>query len=1026
VNLTALAIRKSRVTWVALFAILATGLSSYTHMSRSEDPGFAIRTATVVTRFPGASPERVESLVTDPLEKTIQEIPQIDFLSSESKPGLSVIYVNIREEFREMRPIWDDLRRKVQRAQGSLPEGVIGPIVNDEFGDVFGTILTVTGDGYTYPELKKVADEVRDELLRIPDVAKVQIHGAQEERIFVEYSNARLAELNLSAAQLERILQSRNIIIPGGAIDVGPERLALEPSGNFESVDDLKRTVIQIPGSTQVVYLEDLVQIRRDTIDPPRERVRSTGEPALALSISRREGGDILRLGEQVQQLRRRLLEKYPIGVEFDVVAFQAGVVDRKISAFVGNLLQAVGIVLLVMLVSLGLRTGLVVASLIPGAIIFAFLVMGFLGIGLDQMSLAALIIALGLLVDNAIVMAESILVQMREGKAALQAAVDSANELKIPLLTSSLTTAAAFLPIYLAESSTGEYTAPIFEVVTITLLCSWLLALTLVPMLSVRFLKAPRAASGDAYDTRFYRAYRGGLLAVLRRPWLSLAGVALAFLGALQLFRVVPNIFFPSDDTPILTAEFELPPGSRIERTDEVVSRFEEHLEAYRRAPDDPEAEGVLNWASFVGVGAPRYVLTYSPEPATPDYAYMIINATSRDEIDRIIPELESFCLGSFPDLKVTIAPKALGPPITAPIEVRLSGRDAGTLFALVDEVKDKLRSIPGSRDVRDNWGTRVKKLVVDVNEARALRAGLTNRDVAVSLQTMLSGYESTQYREETDVIPVVLRSVAADRQDIGKLDGINLYSQATGRNVPLKQIADVRLEWEPSVVMRRDRLKTVTISADVQRGVTPSEVTETLLPWLEARQPQWDFGYIFGMGGELEGSVKASQSIGAKLPVAFVFILLLLVVQFNSLRRPAIILLTIPLGFIGVVIGLIVAKSYFGFMTLLGIVSLSGIVINNAIVLIERFKIEEEENGFEPPRAIIEASQRRLRPIVLTTLTTVGGLIPLWLGGGPMFAPMAVAILFGLLFATVLTLGVVPLLYALMFRVRFRGFEY
>lgn len=1026
-SLTSLAIRKSRITWVALFLVVATGLSSYTRMSRSEDPGFVIRTATVVTRFPGASPERVELLVTDPLEKAIQEIPQIDFLSSQSKTGMSVIYVNIREEFTEMRPIWDDLRRKVQRAQGSLPENVIGPMVNDEFGDVFGTVLTITGDGYSYPELKRIADEVRDEMLRIPDVAKVEIHGAQEERIFVEYSNARLAELNLSAAQLERILQSRNIIIPGGAIDVGPERLALEPSGNFESVEDLKRTVIRLPEAGQVVYLEDLVSIHRGTIDPPRERVRSSGEPALALSISRREGGDIIRLGERVQELRRRLLEKYPLGVDFDVVAFQAGVVDRKITAFVGNLLQAVGIVLLVMLVSLGLRTGLVVASLIPGAIVFAFMVMGFLGIGLDQMSLAALIIALGLLVDNAIVMAESVLVQMREGKPALQAAIDSADELKIPLLTSSLTTAAAFLPIYLAESSTGEYTAPIFEVVTITLLCSWLLALTMVPLLSVRFLKAPRAAAGgDAYDTRFYRAYRGVLIAVLRRPLLSLLGVALIFFGALQLFRVVPNIFFPSDDTPILTAEFELPAGSRIERTDEVVARFEEHLAAYRKDPDDAEGEGILNWASFVGVGAPRYVLTYSPEPATPDYAYMIINATSRDEIDRIIPELQAFCLDSFPDLKVTIAPKALGPPITAPIEVRLSGRDAETLFAIVDEVKEELRAVPGTRDVRDNWGTRVKKLVVDVNEARALRAGLSNRDVAVSLQTMLSGYESTQYREDTDVIPVVLRSVAADRQDIGKLDGMNLYSQATGRSVPLKQIADVRLEWEPSVVVRRDRLKTVTISADVERGVTPSQVTDVLVPWLQERQPQWDFGYFFGMGGELEGSVQASESIGAKLPIAFLIILLLLVVQFNSLRRPAIILLTIPLGFIGVVIGLIVAKSYFGFMTLLGIVSLSGIVINNAIVLIERFKIEEEENGFEPPRAIIEASQRRLRPILLTTLTTVGGLIPLWLGGGPMFAPMAVAILFGLLFATVLTLGVVPLLYCLMFRVRFRGFEY
>ncbi|GJM44172.1 MAG: multidrug transporter AcrB [Gemmatimonadota bacterium] len=1035
-NLTAVAIQKNRVTIVALLAIVAVGLGSYRTMPRSEDPGFIIRTATVVTQFPGASPERVELLVTDKLEKTIQEIPQIDFVSSRSKTGLSVIYVNIKEEYREMRPLWDDLRRKVERARGELPPGVIGPIVNDEFGDVFGTVITLTGEGYTYAELKDIADDVRDELLRIPDVAKVDIHGAQEERVFVEYNNARLAELNLSAVQLQQILESRNIIIPGGAIDVGPERLSLEPSGNFESVEDLRRAVIQLPGTSQVLYLEDLVQVNRGYVDPPRSRVRSTGQAGLALSISKKETGDIIRLGTDVQTLLRRLNEVYPYGVEFEVVSNQAAVVERKVNDFVGNLLQAVGIVLLVMLISLGLRTGLVVASLIPMSILFAFAIMGFLGIGLDQMSLAALIIALGLLVDNAIVMAESILVEMQEGKAALPAAIDAAAELRIPLLTSSLTTAAAFLPIYLAESSTGEYTAPIFEVVSITLFCSWILALTLIPMLCVRFLRPKPSSAEDTFERPFYRGYRGALITGLKHPWLSMLAVVLVFYGTMQLFRFVPNIFFPSDDTPILSAEFELPVGSRIQRTDEIVARFEAKLAEYVLPPAGAKegggasrkdtAEGILNWATFVGEGAPRYILTYSPEPATPDYAYLIINATSRRYIDSIVPELEAFCLEQFPDLKVTIAPKALGPPITAPVEVRLSGADGETLFGIVDEVKAQLRAIPGARDVRDDWGPRVKKLVVDVNEARALRAGLTNQDVAVSLQTQLSGFESTQYREDDKVIPVVLRSVAAERQDIGKVEGMNLYSQATGRNVPLRQIADIRLEWEPSVILRRDRLKTVTISADVERGATPAEITNVLVPWLTEQKQRWNVGYTFGMGGELEGSAKAAASIGAKLPIAFILIVLLLVVQFNSIRRPLIILLTIPLGIIGVVLGLLIARSYFGFMTLLGIVSLSGIVINNAIVLIERFKIEIEVNGLTPPRAIVEAAQRRLRPIVLTTLTTVGSLIPLWLVGGPMFQPMAVAILFGLLFATVLTLGVVPILYSILFRVKFREFEY
>ena len=1024
-SLTASAIEKNRITLVALAAIFIGGLAAYGGMSRAEDPGFIIRTATVTTLFPGASPERVEQLVTDRLEKTIQEIPQIDFISSRSKVGLSIIFVNIREEFRVMRPIWDDLRRKVEKAAPDLPPGIVGPIVDDEFGDVYGTILAVTGDGYSYAELKEVADDVRDELLRLPDVAKVDIHGAQEERVFVEYNNARLAELNLSASQLQSLLESRNIIIPGGSVEVGNERIALEPSGNFESVEDLQRAVIQVPGSSDVVYLGDLVLIERGYVDPPESMARYAGETALALAISMKDGGNILTLGADVSALKKRLEETYPIGLEFDYVAYQPRVVEKKVNDFVRNLVQAILIVLVVMLFTLGIRTGLVVAALIPGAILFAFFIMGFLDIGLDQMSLAALIIALGLLVDNAIVMAESIMVQMREGKSAVTAAVGSAQELRVPLLTSSITTAAAFLPIYLAESSTGEYTAPIFEVVSITLLCSWLLSLTMTPLLCVQFLKVKAEEAVSAFNSGFYRGYRRMLVLSLRHRAISVAVVLGTFFLAMQGFRLIPFIFFPSDDTPILEVKFDFPVGRRVEVTNDMVSHFEEYLAAnYLKGPEDEE--GILDWGSFIGKGAPRYLLTYSPEPQSPEHAYLIVNATSREFIDGIIPDLERFCRENYPDLEATIAPKALGPPITAPIEVRLSGKDADRLFAIVDDVKAMLREIPGARNIRDDWGPRVKKLVVEVNEARALRAGLSNQDVAVSLQTMLSGFESTQYREDDKVIPVVLRSVAADRQDIGKLDGMNIYSQATGQNVPLKQVADARLEWEPSVILRRDRLKTVTISADVVRGVTPTEVTDVLVPRLDEAKRNWPIGYVYGMGGELEGSVKAAASIGAKLPIAGIIIVLLLVVQFNSLRRPTIILLTIPLGFIGVVIGLIAARSYFGFMPLLGLVSLSGIVINNAIVLLERIKIEQEENGLQPAQAVVMAAQRRLRPILLTTTTTVGGLVPLWLGGGPMFSPMAITILSGLLFATVLTLGVVPILYSIFFRVSYRGYEY
>ena len=571
-DITRFAIEKNRIFVAALFVVLLSGISAYIDMPRSEDPGFVIRTALVQTIFPGASPERVELLVTDKLEKVIQEIPELDFVSSTSKAGVSIVYVNISEQYTDMRPIWDKLRRKIDAARESLPDSVIGPTVNDEFGDVFGTIIAITGDGFDYRSLREIADEVRNELLFIPEAAKVDIVGAQDERVFVEYDNARLAEFGLSPIQLQQALQARNIILPGGDFSTPFERIVLEPSGSFRTVDEVRGMVLNIPLQEGVVRLQDIATVTRGYIDPPRTRMRMNGEPALGLAVSLREGGNILELGKAVREVIARAQSVYPIGVEFEAIQFQADAVFKKVNDFAGNLLQAVVIVVLVMLIFLGLRTGLVVASLIPSTMITAILVMSVFNIGIDQMSLASLIIALGMLVDNAIVMSESTMVQMSQGKSAKQAAIDSAAELRIPLLVSSLTTAAAFLPIYLAESNTGEYTAPLFKVVTITLLCSWVMALTLIPVLSVAFFKVAKQEDTNPFDTRFYRAYRRVLLALVKNPWRSLAGVAAVFAIALVGFGNIPKLFFPPNDRASFTIEVELPAGSPINRTDEVV----------------------------------------------------------------------------------------------------------------------------------------------------------------------------------------------------------------------------------------------------------------------------------------------------------------------------------------------------------------------------------------------------------------------------------------------------------------------
>ncbi len=1021
-NITQTAIERNRVTFVILFAALLAGLMAYQGMPRAEDPGFTIRTAMVLTYFPGASPERVEMLITDKLERAIQEMPEIDFIQSESRSGVSIIFINIQQSYKKMRPIWDSLRRKVDKAKEELPDGTIGPFINDEFGDIFGTIITITGEGFSYTQLKEVADEVRSELLLIEEIAKVEIHGTQEERIFVEYNDARLAEVGLSASQLINILQNQNIVIPGGDVSTGKEKIALEPTGSFESVEDLKRTLISIPGRADLIYLEDLALVYRGYIDPPLSIVHSSGIPALALAINLREKGNITILGEEVKELVNRLQGLYPIGIEFDIVAFQSDHVERVVNDFMSSLFQAVGIVILVMLLTLGVRTGLVVASLVPLTMIMSILIMSFLNIGLNQMSLVSLIIALGLLVDNAIVMSESIMVQIKSGMPAKEAAISSGTELRVPLLIGSLTTAAAFLPFFLAESSMGEYVGPLFKVVTITLLCSWFLSEAITPIFCVYFIKVKKKE--EHYDSSFYVRYRNFLLRLLRHPVKTIIAVTLIFFIAMQGFMFIPAVFFPRNDKAIYTAEFELPKGTPIRQTEAVVKDIEAFMQRELVAgPDRPE--GIVNWSTYIGQGAPRFYIAYSPEPAKPEYAAMVINTTSNPIIDSLIAKTEDYCRDKFPELRTRLDLLLYGPP-TAAVEVRISGRELSKVFELADTVKARLKTIPGTKSIRDDWGQRTKKIMVKINQARARRAGVTNRDIAISLQTALTGIEVTQFREEDKTIPVTMRSVAAERQDIGKLETVNVYAQMTGRSVPLKQVADLEIQWQPSKILRRSRLKTVTVKSEVEPNVLPIALSQQLDRWLKLESQKWDIGYKYALGGEIESSGEANASIGEKMPIAFLIIILLLVVQFNSIRLPIIVLTTIPLGIIGVVFGLLVANSYFGFMTLLGVVSLAGIVVNNAIVLLDRIKFEIKENGLEPARAVVEASQRRLRPILLTTATTIGGLLPLWFGGGPMWKPMAIAIIFGLLFSTLLTLGVVPVLYSIFHKVKYKRFEF
>ena len=1019
-NITAFALKNNRTTLLMLLVVLFAGGQAYLDMPKAYDPGFIIRAAQVTTYFPGASPERVEQLVSDKIEKVIQEIPELDFITSESRTGVSIVVVNIKESYTDMRPIWDKLRRKINDVKADLPDGTVGPQVNDEFGDVYGIVMTLTGEGYSYAELKDIADDTRDQFLYLEDVAKVDILGTQDERIFVEYNNTKLSKLNLSPKQLLQMLSGRNIIISGGSIKIGSERIELEPSGNFQSVEDIKKTAITLPGSDEIIYLSDIAEIKRGYVDPPATMVHSSGNQALALAISMREGGNNIVLGEQVIQTLNRIKNSYPYGVEFEIISFSPEEVRNKVNSFVTNLLQAIGVVAAVMLLSLGLRTGLIVAFLIPASMVMAMLVMSLFDIGLDQISLAALIIALGMLVDNGIVMSENIMVSMTNGKKPYQAALESANELRVPLLTSSLTTAAAFLPIYLAESAVGEFTAPLFKVVTITLLCSWLIAITVIPLLCVSFLKVKQQPTD--YDSPFYKRYAKFLSVVLRFRISTLLVVVLLFCTAIYGLRFVPSLFFPPSDRQYFTAELTLPMGTAIETTEEVVAKFEDFIarELTVDTLTSDQKRGVTNVISYIGSGGTRFVLSHTPEPPGSNYALLVLNTTDNQIINQLIMRLNDFAFNQFPDVQIKAKHISSASPVTNPVEVRLYGSDTDTLFNIMSEVKSQMADIEGLHNITDDWGQRIKKLVVEINQQRALRAGVSHEDIAISLQSGLDGLELTQYREDDKAIPLIFRSVEADRHDFRKLESLTIYSQAKGTAVPLTQVADINIVWEPAKILRRDRLKTITVGAQVKSGYNASESFKALTPDLDRASTQWPFGFRYELGGDAESEQKANKSIADKLMISVGIILLLLVGQFNSIRKPIIILTTIPLGMVGVTAGLLIGQSFFGFFTLLGIISLAGIVINNAIVLMERIQLEIDELGLPPYEAIISAAQKRFRPIILTTVTTVLGMLPLYLGGGEMWEPLALTIMGGLLFSTLLTLGVVPVLYALFFRVK------
>ncbi|GAA4275762.1 multidrug efflux RND transporter permease subunit MexK [Aquimarina mytili] len=816
----------------------------------------------------------------------------------------------------------------------------------------------------------------------------------------------------------------------GGQINLGDERIILEPTGNFNSVEDIREMLITVGGGNQLVKLGDITTVSQGYIDPPTQRVRINGKDAISLHVNLKENANVIELGEEVNKVVFDWQKRIPVGLELTRVSSLDTYIDVKVNDFISNLMQSIGIVLAVMLIFLGIRTGFVIASLIPIVTIMTLMIMGLMNMGLNQVTLAALIMALGMLVDNAIVVAETIMVKMEQGIAKKQAAVEAFTELWMPLLISTLTTSAAFLAFYLSPTTMGDIVGPIFVVITIALLSSWIIALTVITTFCYLFIKVqPKGERKQSIIDRVINALKGKykdlILVALRNKYKIIIGIFIAFFASLFGFGYIPFIFFPDSDRNMVTIDINLPEGYKIERTTEVVKKLEQYMSDSLKV-NDKQKTGILDWSSYIGEGPESYDLGYSPDEPNSNYAHILVNTSSFNENVAVIERLDNFTFNSFPNADIKVGALGAGGSGT-PIEIKVSGSNPDELSKISETIKQRLSSISGTKNVKDDWGPKSKKFLIKIDQNRAQTAGVSSSDIATSLQTVLDGFQTGEYREDDKSIPIIMRSSAGQQQSLASLETLNIYSQTSGKSVPLLQVASIEPQWQYSKIKRFDLRRTINITSELREGGNASAITAEITPWLdEQKKNVWTIGYEYEFGGDAKQSAESMGSVIGYLPISGFIIVLLLIIQFNSFRKMGMVVLTIPLGIIGVVIGLLTFREAFGFMPFLGVISLAGIVINNAIVLIDRMEIEQKDLGRSEQDAVIAACLQRFRPILLATFTTVLGLIPLYISGGEMWEGMAISIMIGLLFGTVITLLFIPSLYSALFKVSYKGYEF
>ncbi|MBD9485044.1 efflux RND transporter permease subunit [Pseudomonas sp. PDM14] len=1015
-NLSEWALRNRAIVLYLMIVIAVVGAMSYTKLGQSEDPPFTFKAMVVRTDWPGATAEEMSRQVTERIEKKVMETGDYQMVMSYSRPGESVVTFMARDSMhsKDIPELWYQLRKKVGDIRHTLPPNVRGPFFNDEFGTTFGNIYALTGEGFDYAVLKDYADRLQLQLQRVKDVGKVELLGLQDEKIWIELSNVKLATLGLPLAAVQQALEEQNAVASSGFFEATTDRVQLRVSGRFETVEQIRNFPIRVGDRT--FRIGDVAEVQRGFNDPPAPRMRFMDQSALGLAVSMKSGGDILVLGEALDKELANLQQTLPLGMELRKVSDQPAAVKTGVGEFVRVLAEALIIVLLVSFFSLGMRTGLVVALSIPLVLAMTFALMHYFGIGLHKISLGALVLALGLMVDDAIIAVEMMAIKMEQGYDRLKAASFAWTSTAFPMLTGTLITAAGFLPIATAQSGTGEYTRSIFQVVTIALVVSWIAAVVFVPYLGDRLLpdlakqhakKHGGTGAHDPYATTFYQTVREVVEWCVRHRRLVITVTIGLFIASVVLFRFVPQQFFPASGRLELMIDLKLTEGSSLKATEEQVKRLEAKLKGHK---------GIDNYVAYVGTGSPRFYLPLDQQLPATRFAQFVVLTKSIKDREEVRSWLIDVMNDDFPTVRSRVSRLENGPPVGFPIQFRISGEHIDEVRAIAREVAGKVRENPHVSNVHLNWEEPSKVVYLNIDQERARALGVSTADVSKFLQSSLSGSSVSQFREGNELIEILLRGTSRERQELELLPSLSVPI-SNGKSVALSQIATLEYGFEEGVIWHRDRLPTVTVLGDIYGKEQPAGLVKQIMPTLDPIRAELPSGYLLEVGGTVEDSGRGQKSVVAGIPLFVLVVMTLLVLQLKSISRSVMVFLTAPLGLIGVTLFLLVFQQPFGFVAMLGTIALSGMIMRNSVILIDQIE-QDIAAGHDRWQAVIEATVRRFRPIVLTALAAVLAMIPL--SRSVFFGPMAVAIMGGLIVATALTLLFLPALYAAWFRVK------